>query len=131
MQNLKPFIIVFSLSEKAEWQKEKEMFAEMKNKLEEQQQVDAVKIQEFNVSQTNKCSEGFVDFLPEALYNVPLVHPHCFNLLFIYFTRINTNHLKIKYMWGCGRNCGNGSIQNPHQRTYKSKSVNYKITNTF
>ncbi|GLD61613.1 centrosomal protein of 290 kDa [Lates japonicus] len=36
------------LSEKAEWQKEKETFAEMKDKLEEQKQVDAVKIQEFN-----------------------------------------------------------------------------------
>lgn len=41
------------LSEKAEWQKEKETFAEVKDKLEEQKQVDAVKIQEFNVSQTN------------------------------------------------------------------------------
>ncbi|KAK2842694.1 hypothetical protein Q5P01_012894 [Channa striata] len=36
------------LSEKAEWQKEKETFTEMKNRLEEQKQVDAVKIQEFN-----------------------------------------------------------------------------------
>lgn len=39
------------LSEKAEWQKEKETFTEMKNRLEEQKQVDDVKIQEFNVSQ--------------------------------------------------------------------------------
>ncbi|XP_076589772.1 centrosomal protein of 290 kDa isoform X9 [Chaetodon auriga] len=36
------------LSEKTEWQKTKETFAETKNKLEEQKQVDAVKIQEFN-----------------------------------------------------------------------------------
>nr|XP_020449102.1 centrosomal protein of 290 kDa isoform X2 [Monopterus albus] len=36
------------LSEKANWQKEKETFTEMKNKLEEQKQVDAVKIQEFD-----------------------------------------------------------------------------------
>ncbi|XP_039988956.1 centrosomal protein of 290 kDa isoform X2 [Xiphias gladius] len=36
------------LSEKAEWQKEKETFTEVKDKLEEQKQVDAVKIQEFN-----------------------------------------------------------------------------------
>ncbi|KAK5901738.1 hypothetical protein CesoFtcFv8_007068 [Champsocephalus esox] len=36
------------LSEKTEWQKEKETFAERKNRLEEQTQVDAVKIQEFN-----------------------------------------------------------------------------------
>ncbi|CAK6954564.1 centrosomal protein of 290 kDa [Scomber scombrus] len=36
------------LSEKAEWQKEKETFTEIKNKLEEQKQGDAVKIQEFN-----------------------------------------------------------------------------------
>uniref|UniRef100_A0A8C2XQW3 Centrosomal protein 290 n=1 Tax=Cyclopterus lumpus TaxID=8103 RepID=A0A8C2XQW3_CYCLU len=36
------------LSEKAEWQKEKETFTELKTKLEEQRQVDAVKIQEFN-----------------------------------------------------------------------------------
>ncbi|XP_032378767.1 centrosomal protein of 290 kDa isoform X10 [Etheostoma spectabile] len=36
------------LSEKADWQQEKKTFTEMKNKLEDQQQVDAVKIQEFN-----------------------------------------------------------------------------------
>ncbi|XP_070763229.1 centrosomal protein of 290 kDa [Enoplosus armatus] len=36
------------LSDKAEWEKKKETFTEMKNKLEEQKQVDAVKIQEFN-----------------------------------------------------------------------------------
>ncbi|XP_054475608.1 centrosomal protein of 290 kDa [Anoplopoma fimbria] len=36
------------LSEKAEWQKEKDTFTELKNKLEEQKQVDAVKIQEFS-----------------------------------------------------------------------------------
>ncbi|XP_059192094.1 centrosomal protein of 290 kDa isoform X2 [Centropristis striata] len=36
------------LSEKADWQKEKETFTETKNKLEEQKQVDAVKLQEFN-----------------------------------------------------------------------------------
>ncbi|KAL7402497.1 hypothetical protein ABVT39_015766 [Epinephelus coioides] len=36
------------LSEKAEWQKEKKAFTEMKNNLEEQKQVDTVKIQEFN-----------------------------------------------------------------------------------
>lgn len=54
MQN-EPIFIVFTLREKSEWQKEKETFTELKNKLEEQKQVDAVKIQEFNVSQTNKC----------------------------------------------------------------------------
>lgn len=37
-------------SEKAEWQKEKEKFKEMKNKQEEEKQADAIKIQEFNVS---------------------------------------------------------------------------------
>ncbi|XP_047453356.1 centrosomal protein of 290 kDa isoform X3 [Mugil cephalus] len=36
------------LSERAEWQKEKETMTEMKNKLDEQKQVDDVKIQEFN-----------------------------------------------------------------------------------
>ncbi|XP_067349955.1 centrosomal protein of 290 kDa isoform X4 [Channa argus] len=36
------------LSEKAEWQTEKETFTEIKNRLEEQKHVDAVKIQEFN-----------------------------------------------------------------------------------
>lgn len=41
------------LSEKAEWQKKNEAFTEMKSKLEEQREVDAVKVQEFNVSQTN------------------------------------------------------------------------------
>ncbi|XP_054889786.1 centrosomal protein of 290 kDa isoform X3 [Poeciliopsis prolifica] len=36
------------LSEKAEWQKEKETFTDTKNKLDEQKQVDDVKIQQFN-----------------------------------------------------------------------------------
>uniref|UniRef100_A0A669F569 Centrosomal protein 290 n=1 Tax=Oreochromis niloticus TaxID=8128 RepID=A0A669F569_ORENI len=36
------------LSEKAEWQKEKETFTEIKNRLEEQKQVDDVKIREFS-----------------------------------------------------------------------------------
>ncbi|XP_043979926.1 centrosomal protein of 290 kDa isoform X2 [Gambusia affinis] len=36
------------LSEKAEWQKEKETFTNTKNKLDEQKQVDDVKIQQFN-----------------------------------------------------------------------------------
>uniref|UniRef100_A0A665VRR3 Centrosomal protein 290 n=1 Tax=Echeneis naucrates TaxID=173247 RepID=A0A665VRR3_ECHNA len=36
------------LSEKAEWQKEKTAITEVKDKLDEQKQVDAVKIQEFN-----------------------------------------------------------------------------------
>ncbi|XP_078112646.1 centrosomal protein of 290 kDa [Sander vitreus] len=36
------------LSEKADWQKEKKTLTEMKNKLEDQQQMDAVKIKEFN-----------------------------------------------------------------------------------
>ncbi|XP_023204586.1 centrosomal protein of 290 kDa isoform X6 [Xiphophorus maculatus] len=36
------------LSEKAEWQKEKETFLDTKNKLDEQKQVDDVKIQQFN-----------------------------------------------------------------------------------
>lgn len=44
----------FLLSEKSEWQKMKETFAATQNRLEEQQQVDAVKIQEFNVSRRNK-----------------------------------------------------------------------------
>lgn len=40
----------FLRSEKADWQRKKESFAETQNRLEEQQQVDAVKIQELNVS---------------------------------------------------------------------------------
>uniref|UniRef100_A0A667Y9B7 Centrosomal protein 290 n=1 Tax=Myripristis murdjan TaxID=586833 RepID=A0A667Y9B7_9TELE len=36
------------LSEKEEWQKERETFMEIKNKLEQQREVDTVKIQEFN-----------------------------------------------------------------------------------
>uniref|UniRef100_A0A7N6AIT2 Centrosomal protein of 290kDa coiled-coil region domain-containing protein n=1 Tax=Anabas testudineus TaxID=64144 RepID=A0A7N6AIT2_ANATE len=36
------------ISEKAEWQKEKEKFTETKIKLEEEKQIDAIKIQEFN-----------------------------------------------------------------------------------
>lgn len=54
MQIVKQFDCVFLHSEKAEWQKEKETFTEMKNKLEEENQVDTIKIQELNVSQTNK-----------------------------------------------------------------------------
>lgn len=46
------------LSEKAEWQKKKDTFTELKIKLEEQKQVDAVKIEEFKVSQTNKYLKG-------------------------------------------------------------------------
>lgn len=49
-KNLKYFPVFF-LSEKAEWQKEKETFTEIKNRLEEQKQVDDVKIREFSVSQ--------------------------------------------------------------------------------
>lgn len=45
---------LFLLSEKSEWQKMKETSAATQNRLEEQQQVDAVKIQEFNVSRRNK-----------------------------------------------------------------------------
>lgn len=48
---------MFLLSEKAEWQKKKETFTDVQNKLEEQKQVDAVKIQQFNVSRTNKCAK--------------------------------------------------------------------------
>uniref|UniRef100_A0A665VRH7 Centrosomal protein 290 n=1 Tax=Echeneis naucrates TaxID=173247 RepID=A0A665VRH7_ECHNA len=40
------------LSEKAEWQKEKTAITEVKDKLDEQKQVDAVKIQEFNLLDT-------------------------------------------------------------------------------
>lgn len=43
------------LSEKTEWQKERATLMEVKDKLEEQKQVDAVKIQEFNVSQMSTC----------------------------------------------------------------------------
>lgn len=42
---------MFLLSEKAEWQKKEETFLGTQNRLEEQQQVDAVKIQEFEVSE--------------------------------------------------------------------------------
>lgn len=35
-------------SEKEAWQKERQTFTEMKNKVEEQKEVDAVKIKEFN-----------------------------------------------------------------------------------
>lgn len=49
-KNLKYFPVVF-LSEKAKWQKEKETFTEIKNRLDKQKQVDDVKIKEFSVSQ--------------------------------------------------------------------------------
>uniref|UniRef100_A0A8C2XPM7 Centrosomal protein 290 n=1 Tax=Cyclopterus lumpus TaxID=8103 RepID=A0A8C2XPM7_CYCLU len=55
------------LSEKAEWQKEKETFTELKTKLEEQRQVDAVKIQEFNLLDTlQKDPEAVRRSLSEA-----------------------------------------------------------------
>ncbi|XP_030587745.1 centrosomal protein of 290 kDa [Archocentrus centrarchus] len=57
------------LSEKAEWQKEKERFTEMKNRLEEQKQVDDVKIQEFNdlLDTLHKDPEAIRRQLSEAL----------------------------------------------------------------
>uniref|UniRef100_A0A3Q1H903 Centrosomal protein of 290kDa coiled-coil region domain-containing protein n=1 Tax=Anabas testudineus TaxID=64144 RepID=A0A3Q1H903_ANATE len=45
------------ISEKAEWQKEKEKFTETKIKLEEEKQIDAIKIQEFNVNKLQKDPE--------------------------------------------------------------------------
>ena len=44
------FFVCFSRSEKEEWQKKKEILSDTQSKLEEQKQVDAVKIQKFNVS---------------------------------------------------------------------------------
>uniref|UniRef100_A0AAQ4RVU6 Centrosomal protein 290 n=1 Tax=Gasterosteus aculeatus aculeatus TaxID=481459 RepID=A0AAQ4RVU6_GASAC len=57
------------LREKSEWQKEKETFTELKNKLEEQKQVDAVKIQEFNelLDSLQKSPEEVRRSLSEAL----------------------------------------------------------------
>uniref|UniRef100_A0A8D0D898 Centrosomal protein 290 n=1 Tax=Sander lucioperca TaxID=283035 RepID=A0A8D0D898_SANLU len=56
------------LSEKANWQKEKETLTEMKNKLDDQQQVDAVKIQEFHLLDTlQKDPELIRRQLSEAL----------------------------------------------------------------
>lgn len=50
------FISVYydDCSEKEAWQKERQTFTEMKNKVEEQKEVDAVKIKEFNVSDRAK-----------------------------------------------------------------------------
>lgn len=60
---------LFPLSEKSEWQKMKETSAATQNRLEEQQQVDAVKIQEFNVSRRNKrakdSSSGWAAVKPQ------------------------------------------------------------------
>ncbi|KAM7415149.1 hypothetical protein PAMA_019800 [Pampus argenteus] len=57
------------LSEKAEWQKEKDTITEVKNKLEEQKQVDAVRIQEFNelLDTLQKDPEEIKRQLSEAL----------------------------------------------------------------
>lgn len=56
------------LSEKEEWQKKKESFKEMKDKLEEQNQTDAVKIQEFKVSQINATNECLKRYLNAAMW---------------------------------------------------------------
>ncbi|XP_042352849.1 centrosomal protein of 290 kDa [Plectropomus leopardus] len=63
------------LSEKAEWQKEKDTFTEMKNKLEEQKQVDAVKIQEFTelLNNLQKDPEEIRRQLSEALRKLTLL----------------------------------------------------------
>ncbi|XP_035521325.1 centrosomal protein of 290 kDa isoform X2 [Morone saxatilis] len=63
------------LSEKTEWQKKKETFTEMKNKLEEQKQVDAVKIQEFKelLDTLKKDPDEIKRQLSEALRNLTVL----------------------------------------------------------
>ncbi|XP_017293932.1 centrosomal protein of 290 kDa isoform X9 [Kryptolebias marmoratus] len=63
------------LSEKAEWQKEKEAFTEVKNKLEEQKQVDDVKIQQFNdlLNNLQKTPEEIKRQLSEAFRKLTIL----------------------------------------------------------
>nr|XP_019934440.1 PREDICTED: centrosomal protein of 290 kDa isoform X1 [Paralichthys olivaceus] len=63
------------LSEKAEWQKEKQTFEDVKDKLEEQKQVEAVKIQEFNelLDTLQKDPEEVRRQLSEALRKLTLL----------------------------------------------------------
>uniref|UniRef100_A0A7N8YCJ4 Centrosomal protein 290 n=1 Tax=Mastacembelus armatus TaxID=205130 RepID=A0A7N8YCJ4_9TELE len=62
------------LSEKEGWEKEKDTFTEMKNKLEEQKQVDAVKIQQFNLLDTlQKHPEEVRRQLSEALRKLTML----------------------------------------------------------
>ncbi|XP_037623210.1 centrosomal protein of 290 kDa isoform X2 [Sebastes umbrosus] len=63
------------LSEKAEWQKEKETFTEMKNKLEELKEVDGVKIQQFNelLDTLQKDPEEIRRQLSEALRKLTML----------------------------------------------------------
>ncbi|KAL6106276.1 cep290 [Pungitius sinensis] len=63
------------LREKSEWQKEKETFTELKNKLEEQKQEDAVKIHEFNelLDGLQKHPEEVRRSLSEALRRATLL----------------------------------------------------------
>nr|XP_046251134.1 centrosomal protein of 290 kDa isoform X2 [Scatophagus argus] len=63
------------LSEKSEWQKKKETFTEMQNKLEEQKQVDAIKIQEFNelLDTLQKDPDETKRHLSEALRNLTML----------------------------------------------------------
>ena len=52
---VEPSLVLFCCrSDKEAWQKERETFAELKNKLEEQREVDNVRVQEFNVSRTDE-----------------------------------------------------------------------------
>lgn len=63
------------LREKAAWEKEKETFTETKSKLEEQQQVDAVKVKEYNelLDTLQKSPEEIRRQLSEALRKVTLL----------------------------------------------------------
>ncbi|TKS73903.1 Centrosomal protein of 290 kDa [Collichthys lucidus] len=74
VKSLKPFLS-FLLSEKEEWQKKKESFQEMKDKLEEQNQTDAVKIQEFKelLDNLEKDPDEIRRQLSEAWRNMTLL----------------------------------------------------------
>lgn len=56
---VKTFLLGLFFSEKAKWEREKKTFTEVKTKLEEQKQVDDVKVQQFNVSQINKYLKDY------------------------------------------------------------------------
>lgn len=52
---------MFCFSERESWQKERESFTELKSKLEEQKEVDAVKIKEYSVRVfIGICYKGFL-----------------------------------------------------------------------
>lgn len=64
----------FPFSEKETWQKEMHQLVEAKNKLEEQKEIDGVKIKEFSVSKSSMAvTWGCSVIMVQALYRTSIV----------------------------------------------------------